>query len=350
MPGQRGQHRQQPLLDGRRLQRREQHDQRALPAERGHRAGQRGPVGLGDHRLEVGHRVLEAWRPRRGRRPPVAGRAPGGRRPRSRPGRRPGRPARRAAARRPWPSRAGGRPRRGRPRCARCPAPAPPGGPARAARCGRRRCGCGRWPASRSSGRRRRGRTRAASRTRCPGRAPAPPTGRRGRAAGPAATGRCLRDSNGGSDRTVPGTSSVRWREARPSGPRARTVTPCARRSPRRTGCSGVRSSTRSPGVSRIGNRLPVAPAVGCQASRTQPRDGAARRVGDDERGRRGVAEPHRVRRPPADLEHARASGRAASRRPPPARRPAATATWCRTSAAAPPAPGRAAPAAGPGR
>ena len=83
--------------------------------------------------------------------------------------------------------------------------------------------------------------------------------------------GRCLRDSNGGSERTTPGTATVRCRDARPSGPRARTVTPWACRSPRRTGCSGVCSSTRSPGVSRSGNRLPWAPAVGCQASRRMP-------------------------------------------------------------------------------
>ncbi len=83
--------------------------------------------------------------------------------------------------------------------------------------------------------------------------------------------GRCLRDSKGGSDRTAPATLRVAWREARPSGPGRRTVTPIARRSPRRRGRSGVRRLARSPGPSRIRCRLSVAPAVGCQESRTSP-------------------------------------------------------------------------------
>ena len=75
-----GQHREQPLLDRGRLQRRQQDDERPLPAELGHRPGQRRPVRLRDDRLEVGHRVLEigrdvagAGRAEPGADPPVAG-------------------------------------------------------------------------------------------------------------------------------------------------------------------------------------------------------------------------------------------------------------------------------------
>ena len=79
--------------------------------------------------------------------------------------------------------------------------------------------GCARWPASRCCGRRRRGRTPAASRTPCPARAPAPRTDRRARAAGRAGWAGA-RDGNAGSTRTVPGASSAPCRPARPSGPR----------------------------------------------------------------------------------------------------------------------------------
>ena len=44
-----------------------------------------------------------------------------------------------------------------------------------------------------------------------------------------------------------PGTSSVAWRAASPSGPRSRTVTPTARRSPRRRGRRACAARTRSP-------------------------------------------------------------------------------------------------------
>ena len=84
--------------------------------------------------------------------------------------------------------------------------------------------------------------------------------------------GRCLRDSKGGSERMVPGTSRVCWRAARPSGPTVRTVTPTAWRSPRRRGCTGVVSATVAPASSRTWCRLLPAPVDGCQASRTSAR------------------------------------------------------------------------------
>ncbi len=62
MPGEGGEHRQQPLLHGRRLQRGEEYDERALPAEPGHGSGQGRPVGLRDHGLQIGHGVLEPGR------------------------------------------------------------------------------------------------------------------------------------------------------------------------------------------------------------------------------------------------------------------------------------------------
>ena len=136
-----------PLLDGRGLERGEQHDERAVPAERVDRADQRVPVGLGEHRLAA-RPSRPAGRPTRVA--PVAALDPAphrrGRRRRSRPGRRRARPARPAAARRPSPSRGAGCRRPGRPRCARCRARAPPGGPARAARCGPRRPAAGAGP------------------------------------------------------------------------------------------------------------------------------------------------------------------------------------------------------------
>ena len=272
MPGQGGQHGQQALLDRGRLERGEQDDERPLPAELGDRAGQRGPVGLGDHRLEVGHRVLEVRGHVAGPGGAHPGRGSGGRRPRSRSGRRRGRRGRRAAGRRPWRSRGGARPRPGRPRCARCRGPAPPGGRARAARCGRRPCvvrALARQSIERTSSPRTYSRSESNSvpwpRTRIAAR----PSSSRSRAS---RLGRCLRDSNGGSDRTTPGTSRVRCRAARPSGPRGRTVTPSAGRSPRRRGRSGVRRTRPVPGARAIRCRLPVAPAEGCQASRTSAR------------------------------------------------------------------------------
>ena len=83
--------------------------------------------------------------------------------------------------------------------------------------------------------------------------------------------GRCRRELNGGRARTCPATSNERCRPAMPSGPRRRTVTRSARRSPLRVGSRGVRSARRSPAGTRSRCRLPVAPAEGCQASRSQP-------------------------------------------------------------------------------
>ena len=114
-------------------------------------------------------------------------------------------------------------------------------------------------------------------------------------------------------------SGSAAGRRAR-AGPRSRTVTPTARRSPRRRGSSGVRSTARSPGPSASGCRLPEAPAVGCQASRSTPRtrrrDAFVREQPGLGRVRRaGPCRPAgaRGRAPPAA---ARAAGRRATSRP----------------------------------
>ena len=113
-------------------------------------------------------------------------------------------------------------------------------------------------------------RTRAASRTRCPGRAPGRRCARRGRAAGPACSaGAC--EVNGGSTRTRHGAACEPCRAASPSGPYERTVTRSAGRSPRRVGTSSGREAG-VPGGRSTGCRLPRAPADGGHASRTTPR------------------------------------------------------------------------------
>ena len=143
---QRRQHRQQALLDRRRLERGEQHDQRAcVPSrDRPRRPAPTSPPRRG--RLQRRHRRQVRAAPG----PARAGDA--GRCTRRSPASRshavagPRRPARRAAARRPsrHPGAACRRP--ARPRCARCPAPGPLGGRAPAARCARRRLAAGGGP------------------------------------------------------------------------------------------------------------------------------------------------------------------------------------------------------------
>ena len=84
--------------------------------------------------------------------------------------------------------------------------------------------------------------------------------------------GRCLRDSNGGSDRTAPGTSIRALLRRQPERPaRAHREPDGAQvaappRLQRRT------KGARSPGESRTRCRLPEAPAEGCQASRSSAR------------------------------------------------------------------------------
>ena len=84
--------------------------------------------------------------------------------------------------------------------------------------------------------------------------------------------GRCRIDGNAGSTRRVPGTSIAPCRPARPSGPRVRTVTRSVCRSPRRIGRRPVVTSVLADGARWSRCRLSLAPADGCQASRTTPR------------------------------------------------------------------------------
>ena len=108
------QHGQQALLDGGRVERGEQHDQRALPGAAPAPCATMPPQSVS---TSAGSSGAIALRPARaaGPRPrrPSTRRAPAGRRRAGRPGRRPGRPARRAAARRPSRRPAGARRRPG---------------------------------------------------------------------------------------------------------------------------------------------------------------------------------------------------------------------------------------------
>ena len=85
--------------------------------------------------------------------------------------------------------------------------------------------------------------------------------------------GRCLRDRNGGSTRTVPASATDRCRPASPSGPIARNVTAADCRSPRRVGRSLVGTVAEAPRASISGWLRGSASALGGQASRTAPRN-----------------------------------------------------------------------------
>ncbi|CKQ24159.1 Uncharacterised protein [Mycobacterium tuberculosis] len=85
--------------------------------------------------------------------------------------------------------------------------------------------------------------------------------------------GRCLRDRNGGSTRTKPGTDCELCRPANPSGPIERAVTIAARWSPRRTGRSAVCTCWRCPAATSTSWVCGCARALGGQASRTWPRN-----------------------------------------------------------------------------
>ena len=329
MPGQRRQHRQQPLLDADGSSGVSSTTSARCRPNRLTAPASARPVGLGDHRLEVGHRVLQVRghvaRTRRaqpGPHPAVAGDEVD-------PVAGPGRRARRAAARRPSRSRGAGRPRPGRPRSARCRAPA---------RTRRSRSGCqvrtttsrlralARQSIERTSSPRTYSRSESNSvpwpRTRTAAR----PSSSRSRAS---RLGQVLA---GLERRQRPHRArdvERRCRAARPSGP-TRAHGDAERRAgrPRRVG-SGVRSRTRSPGAGRIRCRLPSAPAVGCQASRSTPRT-RRRPVLVTEEDRLGVvpAGPSDRGSPRTMFQHPRpgaSSSRAATSSPP----RAATATPC---------------------
>ncbi|CFR39308.1 Uncharacterised protein [Mycobacterium tuberculosis] len=89
----------------------------------------------------------------------------------------------------------------------------------------------------------------------------------------PSLDGRCLRDRNGGSTRTKPGTDCELCRPANPSGPIERAVTIAARWSPRRTGRSAVCTCWRCPAATSTSWVCGCARALGGQASRTWPRN-----------------------------------------------------------------------------
>ena len=77
---------------------------------------------------------------------------------------------------------------------------------------------------------------------------------------------------NGGRTRMLPGTAMSALRPASPRGPADRTASPALRSSLRRRGSSEVTTRPEAPGSIRITAVPVVAPAVGCQASRTRMR------------------------------------------------------------------------------
>ena len=135
--------------------------------------------------------------------------------------------------------------------------------------------------------------------------------GRRARAAGRASAGRCLRDVNGGSTRTVQGTTCEPCRAASPSGPDERTVTRSACRSPRRVGRRSEVTRRRSPGGTS--RRVPLL---------DRPRRRAARRRGPGRApgGGPGSSRAGRPRRPRRAGPGCRRSGCSCSPRTEPAR------------------------------
>ena len=291
---------QQAVLDRGRLERGEQHDERAAAGRATTTAAaSRRPVGLDEHRLQVGHRLHDLGAGRRRGAPPRT-RARTWRSPARKSTRVAGarRRAPRAAARHPSRSRAGGRRRPARPTCARCRAPAAPGG---------RRSGCQvRTTTLRVRALARQSMLRTSSpRTYSRSESNSVPWPRTRTAARPSSSrslasrlGRCLREWNGGSTRTVPGTSTERLPAGQAERARCtRTVTRSVRRSPRRVGVSGVVSRTWSPAGRSSRCRLPVAPADGCQASRSSPRTRRSPGLATTQRRSGGLALPD-LRRP----------------------------------------------------
>ena len=250
--------------------------------------------------------------------------------------------------------------RPGRPTRGTCRARAPPGGRVRAARSAPRRAVDGPWPASRSSARRRRGRSPERVEL-VPWPAPGPPTAVQVLSLA-SRLGRCLRQSNGGRARTGPGTSAgdLTRPESERSWQRGRSPRPPAGR---RVDAAGAVSA-----AGALARRQPepvpvvVAPAVGCHASapgrasggRSWPRPASSdlccpsRTVPSGRRARRRAAPaagraPSRrgsARRPRAATADHPPVGRSttgsspsSSRRGTPARRPSALAISCGWSA-----------------
>ena len=160
--------------------------------------------------------------------------------------------------------------------------------------------------------------------------------------------GRCLRDSNGGSERTTPGTATVRCRDGqaeRPAGAHGDAVGAqvaaaygLQRRAQQHPVTGG--QPEREPVAVRAGGRLPgVAEHAGEPCAAEGLATTSVDEVGSPSRtgavGRRAISSSGRLR------------ARAARRPRPAARRPAARATSCRRTGAAPPAPGRAARSSG---
>ena len=271
MPGQRRQHRQQALLDRRRLERAEQHDERPLPAQRLHGAGERGPVGLGDLRL--------AGRPARPRGRPVASRAPASRS-RARTRRSPATKSTRSPARAASAVSSSAASIAESSRGTSSTRPAEMREVSSTSTTRRSRSGCqvrtttlrlravARQSIERTSSPRTYSRSESNSvpwpRTRTADR----PSRSRSRAS---REGRCLRDSNGG---TRPDRARRRraWPAAPPAraGPRVRSGD--ARRAQVAAAPGPQRRWSRAcgrRGRAGAGAGCPVAPAVGCQASRT---------------------------------------------------------------------------------
>ena len=144
--------------------------------------------------------------------------------------------------------------------------------------------------------------------------------------------GRCLRDSNGGSDRTAPGTSSVRCLRRQPERPGEPHGHARRRAGRRAAGAAAACAAGRGRrGRAAPGAGCPWRPAEGCQASRSSAAHPAPRRRWSRPAAVVGrVAQPHRADRAPLERQRRAPTGRAASRRRTSEQRPAAaTATPC---------------------
>ena len=330
--GQDRQHRQQPLLDRRRLERREQDDERPLAPERltaPARPGQSASAITGSRSAIASCSRLGR---RRARPPSAAGGAPAGRRPRSRPGRRRGRRARqqqRGVHRRVEPRHVldpPGRRARGVEHQHHPPVPLGlPGADHDVAVAGAGP------PVDRAYvvaadvlAQRVELRALAAHPHRRPPVQVAQP--------GEPADGRCLRESNGGSD---PHRARRRRSGALPGRQPERPDSPHGHADGAQVAAPG-RAAAGSPAArgrrGRAGRRcrLSVAPAVGCHASRTSTAQRAARRCSSTA----SVRSPRVPERGPGPGRRSTESERGATRpaagpRRPARRRPAATATPC---------------------
>ena len=149
--------------------------------------------------------------------------------------------------------------------------------------------------------------------------------------------GRWRRERNGGSTRSRPGRSRLRCRAATPSGPRLRTARPGLSRSPRRVGhAAPVVTRRRSPAGTTSRCRVVVAPAEGCQASRTTARSRRRAGLATTTVGRRRLVLAHRAER------LAGAAPAPAARRPGPGRTTTTSTTRPSPAEHRPPAGGEA--------